>query len=321
MTAHLLTIMVLLVTAMSRLALSAEPEADVPGKAEYRFYCYQCHGYSGDANTLASSYLDPDPRNFTTQNDATLSVGQMIDAVTNGREGTAMVSFSSVLDERQISDVVDYIRKSFMSGSPLKEKYHSVENGWINHERYAGAFPFIQGSLSIDTPWEDLSEDQRRGRRLYESSCVSCHDQPNSESGEAIWELRSVSYPREHYSHRLDPADFVSAASPYARHDVPVEPANMTPQQARGMKLYLDNCEFCHAADGTGSNWIGSFMDPRPRNFNAADFFLLNAPESLRELVKAGIKDSSMPAWRSVLSDDEIDDIIRYMQAAFAVDN
>jgi cytochrome c oxidase cbb3-type subunit 3 len=299
-------------------ALANDAADDVPGKATYRYYCYQCHGYSGDANTLATSYLDPAPRDFTAHTDETLPTKRMIDAIRNGRDGTAMVQFSTVLTDEQISDVVDYIRNSFMTGEPLIEKYHSVENGWVNHERYASAFPYIQGTIAIDVPWEELDADQQRGKQLYESSCVSCHDQANSGSGETVWELRAVSYPRKHFSHKADPPDFVSGASPYAMHDIPTTLDNMSQQQSRGMRLYQDNCAFCHAADGTGRNWIGSFLEPRPRDFTAADFTLLTTPLALRELIKGGIPASSMPAWRAVLADRQIDDIIAYMQAAFA---
>jgi len=299
-------------------ALAADAADEVPGKAIYRYYCYQCHGYSGDANTLATSYLTPKPRDFTAYTDETLPTERMIDAIKNGRDGTAMVRFSTVLNGEEISAVVDYIRKSFMTGEPLKEKYHSVENGWVNHERYASAFPYIQGTIAIDTPWEELDAEQKYGKQLYESSCVSCHDQANSGSGETIWELRAVSYPRKHFSHRAEPPDFVSGASPYAMHDIPTAPDNMSQQQSRGMRLYQDNCAFCHAADGTGKNWIGSFLEPRPRDFTAADFALLTAPLALRELIKGGIPASSMPAWRAVLDDSQIDDIVAYMQTAFA---
>ena len=83
------------------------------------------------------------------------------------------------------------------------------------------------------------------------------------------------------------------------------------------MALYLENCEFCHAADGTGKNWIGSFLEPRPRDFTSSEFRLLQAPSALRELIKGGLEGTSMPAWRHVLSDDQIDDIIAYMDVAF----
>ncbi len=110
------------------------------------------------------------------------------------------------------------------------------------------------------------------GKELYLSACVSCHDQPNSGGGEAVWETRAVSFPRKHFSHRAPPLDVVSGASPYARHEIVTTPDKMTEQEARGLDLYQVNCAFCHAPDGTGQNWIGSFLKPRPRDFTAEDF-------------------------------------------------
>ncbi len=78
-------------------------------KAVYNFYCYQCHAYAGDARTLASTFLDPKPRNFTATDPQQLRRGQMVDAITHGRAGTAMVSFSDVLDGQEIEAVVDFI--------------------------------------------------------------------------------------------------------------------------------------------------------------------------------------------------------------------
>jgi cytochrome c oxidase cbb3-type subunit 3 len=202
------------------------------GRDTYRYYCYQCHGYSGDADTLASSYLNPRPRDFTAHNLESLPEAQMLDAVHNGRPGTAMTSFATVLDDGQILDVIGYIRSSFMSGTPVTEKYHSEENGWINHERYSAAFPFVKGEIMLDTRWEDLDDVQRRGKRLYLSACISCHDSANSADGETVWELRAVSYPRKHFSHKAEPPSLVSRASPYALHDVPVSPASMSVTQA-----------------------------------------------------------------------------------------
>jgi cytochrome c oxidase cbb3-type subunit 3 len=288
------------------------------GRSIYRFYCYQCHAYSGNARTLSSTYLDPQPRDFTAETHESLPLERMLDAVRNGRPGTAMVNFDAVLTDRQIEMVVAYVRAELVGNPDSAEKYHSPENGWENHERYRAAYPFVEGEIPLGTPPADLTEEQRAGRMLYESACVSCHDQPNSGGSRAIWETRAVSYPRQHYSHREAPLDIVSAASPYARHDVPVVPKNMTDQQRQGMQLYQDNCAFCHAPDGTAQNWIGSFLEPRPRDFTSRDFALHEAPEAFREVVKHGIPNSSMPAWRHVLTDEEIDAIVSYIAAAFA---
>ncbi len=285
------------------------------GEDIYNYYCYQCHGYSGNAKTQAGIYLDPKPIDFTAVDQNILTRQRMIETVTSGRSGTAMVSFSTVLNPEEIDAVVDYIRDRYMSGHPVSEKYHTPENGWPDHERYADAFPFITGELPADTPWEQLDENQYNGKRLYYSSCVSCHDAANADS--LVWEIRAVSYPRKHYSHKLDWPDAYTGASVHKLHEQNKTVANMTAKEARGMQYYLDNCAFCHAPDGTSRNWIGSFLSNRPRDFTANSFIGKSSDEYLRQIIRNGVTGTSMPAWKNVLSGDQIDDIISYMRAAF----
>ena len=138
-------------------AAPAEPD----GEAIYRFYCYQCHGYAGNAETLASASLSPPPRDFTSVGRDELPVERIVDAVLNGREGTAMVSFDSVLEEDEARAVAEYVRTSFMTADRIDARYHSPENGWTDHDRYAEAFPFIDGSIPLSIPWESLDEALR----------------------------------------------------------------------------------------------------------------------------------------------------------------
>ena len=73
------------------------------GRKVYNFRCYFCHGYSGDARTLAATYLSPPPRDFTTA--AGLAEPAVLDALRHGRSGTAMKSFSGILDEAEMATV------------------------------------------------------------------------------------------------------------------------------------------------------------------------------------------------------------------------
>jgi cytochrome c oxidase cbb3-type subunit 3 len=296
-------------------AALAEPD----GEAVYRFYCYQCHGYAGDAQTLASASLEPPPRDFTSVKADEFPIERIVETVLIGREGTGMVSFASVLDEADARAVAQYVRQSFMSADRIDARYHSPENGWTNHERYAAAYPFIDGSVPLSTPWESLTEEQQRGRRLYESACVSCHDQPNTGPGdEPEWELRAVSYPRDHFSHRESNTDLISGASPYAQHDIPPDPEGLSARALAGQSLYQDNCAFCHAADGSGRNWIGSFLEPRPRDFSDPEFRLIEDSLAMEQRVLHGIPGTSMPAWKDVLAPDEIAAIIAYIRETFS---
>lgn len=288
------------------------------GEAIYRYYCYQCHGYAGDARTLASNSLSPRPRDFTSMTPEKLPVESIVRTVLMGSEGTGMVSFATVLDERQALDVARYVQHAFMSANREQHRYHSEENGWTDHERYAAAFPFIEGTIGIDIPWESLTTEQQRGRRLYESACVSCHDLPMSRPGDGpSWELRAVSYPRRHFSHRENNADLISGASPYAAHDIAPNPTGLSELAQTGRALYEDNCAFCHASDGTGRNWIGSFLEPRPRDFTNPELRLIHDTKGLEQRILVGIPGTSMPAWRDVLAASEIDAIVAYLQEAF----
>ena len=312
-----LTSVILLAMVQSLAAAQTDVEAR-SGESIYRYYCYQCHAYSGNGDTQAKSFLKPAPRDFTAPASPELSTAQMIDAVAHGRDGTGMPSFSSVLTEAEVSSVVSYVRNAFMGAERKQMSYHSEVNGWRDHIRYKDAYDFVTGVLRLETPTDKLTNEQLRGRGLYLSACISCHEQRHNKQGGVIWELRSVSYPRKHFSHRDEPLDVVSGASPYSVHDRPASPANSCAAIMRGMELYQKNCAFCHAADGTGKNWIGSFLEPRPRDFTDPDFQLFRDRDGLVAVIRNGLDGRSMPAWRSVFSETDIDDIVDYMQAVFA---
>jgi cytochrome c oxidase cbb3-type subunit 3 len=291
------------------------------GRAIYNFRCYFCHGYSGDAKTLAASYLDPAPRNFKATSPDELSRERMIASVTHGRPSTAMKGFENVISANDIALVVDFVRKEFMERKAHNTAYHTPENGWPNHKQYAPAFPFALGEIPIDTPWDDLTEEQQVGWRIFMQSCVTCHDRAKVEDEGAIWDPRAVSYPREHYSHREAERETVvdaeSSATPYASHDIKPVLSDMSAQESRGENLFQKNCAFCHAADGTGKNWIGSFLEPHPRNLTDETFMSQMTGERLHTVIREGLPNTTMSAWKTVLSETQINDIISYINKAF----
>ncbi|MFZ5593969.1 MAG: c-type cytochrome [Pseudomonadota bacterium] len=284
----------------------------------YNYRCYFCHGYSGDAKTVAAGYLSPPPRDFTTR---VLDRRRMIKAVSHGRPGTAMMAFKGVLKPDEIEAVVDFVRQAFMSRKEKNTRYHTPENGWPRHERYQAAFPFAQGEIPLDTPWESLTSAQREGRRLFMSGCVTCHEGSRSKDDKAPaeWDPRALSFPRGGYSHQQPPQkpDGISGASIYAKHDIPPKLANLTPQERQGETLFQKNCAFCHAADGTGRNWIGSFLQPHPRDLTSRTAMAGMTRERLRQVIRDGLPGTTMPAWKSVLTDEQIEAVMAYVGKAF----
>ncbi len=245
----------------------------------------------------------------------------MLDAVRQGRPGTAMKSFSNMLSPDEEEAVVDFVRKEFMEQGALNTRYHTKENGWPDHQRYKVAYPFALGTLALDTPDNELSAEQRRGKRLFLTSCISCHDRARVNDEGEVWGKRAVSFPRRHYSHREDnpppTPDALSGATPYAVHDIPPQLEGLSEQESRGETLFQQNCAFCHGADGTGKNWIGTFMEPHARDLTDPLFMSTMSRARLKMTIEEGLPGTSMPAWKSVLNPGEIAAIIAYVNRAF----
>jgi len=229
-----------------------------------------------------------------------------------------MMPFSGVLDESDMLEVVRYIRCAFVDakGEVTHARYHTAANGWPDHQRYRAAFPFALGQIGLDASWEKLSKAQRLGKRLFLSACITCHDRGRNEAPEPIWEARPLSYPRAGYSHKQPRVDAVSGASPFTVHEHAPRLTRLNASQKHGERLYQDNCAFCHAADGTGRNWIGSFLEPHPRDLTAPELHRYTRAQ-LVEKVRTGVIGTAMPAWGRVLNDEQISDIVDYVQAAF----
>ena len=295
------------------------------GRRIYNFRCYYCHGYSGNARTLAATFLTPKPVDFTSISPDTLTRERIFQSIQSGRPGTAMMSFASILQPNEIAAVTDFVRQEFMVAKAENTRYHTEANGWLNHERYAAAFPFALGEIPLDTPWEKLTPQQADGKRLFMTSCVSCHDRARENNEDIHWESRPVSYPRNQYSpgdyppqpRAGKPVDAMTSATPYHLHDSPPKLEGLTETEQRGETLFQQNCAFCHAADGTARNWIGSFMEPHPRNLTRSAAMDSMTRTRLTTVIREGLPGTSMPAWKSVLSEQQVQDIIAYVARAF----
>ena len=292
------------------------------GRKIYNFRCYFCHGYSGNARTVAASFLNPPPVDFTSAKAAQFTREHIVSVLRNGKPGTAMNSFRNVITDAEMGQVAAFVIDEFVQKKAPNTYYHTPENGWPDHQRYRAAFPFATGEIPASRPWEELSEEQARGKRLFLSSCVVCHDRGSANNpahGSSItWEAYPLSYPRNNYSYTAPPAlDAMASASPYLLHDIPPQVTGMTSLERQGQKLWQNNCAFCHAADGTGKNWIGSFLEPHPRNLRDPVFMRTMTRTRLSATIREGLPGTSMPAWKSVLSEKEITAVTAYVAKAF----
>ena len=154
------------------------PDSDTEaGRTIYARTCSVCHGDRGDAASWAKNSLNPPPADFTAHSLEQLSRGEMIDAVTFGEDGTAMVAFATQLSRDDIAATVDFIRTAFMrEGAGTTSEPGHDHSGHAGHDRHAAAaadthFP---GGLAGDPVW---------GKSFYRANCAECHGQSGDGKG------------------------------------------------------------------------------------------------------------------------------------------
>jgi len=171
-------------------ALAAAPAEVERGRAVYNFRCYFCHGYSGDARTLAATFLKTPPRNFQATPASALPLERIAAAVRDGVPGTSMQPFRGILGEADIAAVAAFVDSEFLEKRAPNTRYHTPENGWNGHERHAAAFPFARGDIPLDRDEASLTPREREGRRLFLATCITCHDRAKATDSGPVWERR-----------------------------------------------------------------------------------------------------------------------------------
>ena len=322
------------------------------GRAVWNYRCYFCHGYSGDAKTLATTYLNPKPRDFRATSPQEMPHDRVMAAVRNGVPNTAMKGFTGILNDQEMQAVSEFLRHEFMVKKNENTRYHTKENGWPDHDRHAAAFPFARGELAIDTPWDKLTPEQQQGMRLFRTACITCHDHGKVNDPGKVWESRPVSFPRDAYctschqdvprsepqgvghpqqrpaTHTFAQRDGSVPLSPptrpeaqvaanYVIHDTPPVLVNASARELQGEQLFQKNCAFCHAGDGTSKGWIGSFLEPHPRDLTDGQQMKGMTRDRLVRSISEGLPGTSMPAWKSVMGAGEIDALAAYIAKAF----
>ena len=77
--------------------------------------CKMCHGERGDGGGKLGKALKPKPRNFTcSETMKNVSPGQMFHIIKNGSPGTGMAAHGKTLKDKEIWDVIKYIRSTFI---------------------------------------------------------------------------------------------------------------------------------------------------------------------------------------------------------------
>jgi cytochrome c oxidase cbb3-type subunit III len=341
-------------------ALAGDHTAKLTGEIRpaviYHNYCSVCHGDKGDGNSRAQGSLVPPPRNFTTPEAAVdLSRERMINAVRNGKPGTAMMGWKAQLSQKEIEAVVDYVRVTFMPPSTLGDANrgrmiyaktcavcHGDKGDGKSRAQNSLMPPprnFTAPGLSAELTPERMLASVTYGRP--ETAMVSFKSQLSKEDINAV-----INYIRSAFmkggntdgisgiQHGRKPigaaVNSMQAASGQAA------PASITPTMAnmklpmpnglkgdvtKGGAFYLRNCATCHGSTGDGLGPRAYFINPKPRNFlHPASRVELNRPV-LFAAISSGKLGTEMPAWSKVLTPQEIANVAEFVFQRFIQPN
>ncbi len=87
---------------------------------------------------------------------------------------------------------------------------------------------------------------------------------------------------------------------------------------AKGKEKFSQICSTCHGPQGHGDGPAGAALNPKPRNLSDAKYMSTLTDDHIFKTVNEGGasvgKSPAMPAWGSVLSKDDIWNVIAYVR-------
>lgn len=92
---------------------------------------------------------------------------------------------------------------------------------------------------------------------------------------------------------------------------------NKVPPTGNGQEIYQNLCLRCHGEKGDGHGMIATYLDPYPRDFTNAGFMSSKTDERLTASIKNGVPGTSMPSWAKVLNEQQIKDVLTYINQNF----
>jgi mono/diheme cytochrome c family protein len=113
---------------------------------------------------------------------------------------------------------------------------------------------------------------------------------------------------------QVDKADLAAVNAYVDSLEAPVTPISMSLQELdKASKLFASNCVSCHGDHGGGDGAAAGGLKPSPANFHVRQ----PSAERAWTVIEQGIPGSSMPAWKSRLSDDERRLLVKYVQSMY----
>ena len=81
---------------------------------------------------------------------------------------------------------------------------------------------------------------------------------------------------------------------------------------AQGKVVYQARCALCHGPEGKGDGPASAALNPKPRNHTDGTYMNSQTDEALLKVIHDG--KGGMPAWKGVLSEQEMQAVLKYVR-------
>lgn len=280
--------------------------------------CWGCHTIAG----ISSSSQAPE----LTDAGGKFSFEYLAESMTNPKANdvnSKMPRFEWVDDEETVAAIATYLK------GQQKNRLRSADSAPIGYIKPVSELaritePSVEAgrSLFAGAPYEGS---------VAKGGCINCHAFRNDDGDlaggnigpELTWSIRNRGrdYVKEHIvnsrSHAPDSimptfkdyndAELESLVAYLATFDYKLE------AKSEGQKLYDTYCLSCHGEDLNGQGRVSALLDPYPRNFSKYQF-VASYEERFKDSILNGVAGTAMPAWKNVLSEQEIETLIQFIE-------
>lgn len=167
-----------------------------------------------------------------------------------------------------------------------------------------------------------------RGRQaIADRACTACHKLGGQDGGIAPdlsfeglskdrpWLMGHFRNPRSLVPDSIMPA-FRFPAGEFTAMSAYLSTLTTPPPAAPPDQTFAALCSRCHGENGNGKGRIALYLDPAPRDLTKVAFMNSKPRERFLLSIADGVPGTSMPAWRRILDEQRIDQVLGYVEKA-----
>ncbi len=277
--------------------------------------CWGCHTIAG----ISTSSQAPELSNAGGKFDIEYLKESIVEPTAN-IANSKMPKFDWVHDEETVEALAIYLK------GQQKERLRSEESAPLGYIKPVSDVARIQ-KPSVEAGRALFAGVDFEGS-VARGGCINCHAFKNSDGDlaggsvgpELTYALRArgKQYVKEHIVNaRMHVADSIMPTfKDY--NDAELESLVMflstfeyKLDSSKGEQLFANYCVSCHGENLDGKGPVSKMLDPLPRDFRPQ--FVSTYQDRFKTSIENGVMGTAMPPWKDILSDEEIDLLIKYV--------